>query len=84
MPDEVQGNGRRAHHHEVSYGSTVRVRRIGKQSLGVNTSSLTAQDRIADQIGSEPHRQLRPSSARRPSGRFQRGADSVVAAQGSL
>lgn len=25
-----------------------------------------------------------PSSARRPSGRFQRGADSVVAAQGSL
>ena len=51
-------------------GSKVRVRRIGKQPLVVESCSVTAQDRIADQIGSEPHRPQWPSSVNWPSGSF--------------
>jgi len=39
---------------------------------------------IADAVRSDLQRPLWPSSARRPSGRFQSGTASLVAAQGSL
>ncbi len=35
-------------------GLEVRVRRLGKQPFGMNFCPVSAQDRIADQVGSEP------------------------------